>query len=271
MVQKNHRSFLKWAGGKYLLLNKIRQNLPSGHRLIEPFAGSGTVFLNTDYSNYLLADVNEDLIRCFHYLQNEKQSFIDFCKQFFQGQYNNKASFHSLRTEFNTTKDPRLKSGLFIYLNRHCFNGLMRYNQSGLFNTSFGDYKKPYFPEQEMRLFASKSSNARISCLDYVQSMEQAVPGDVIYCDPPYVPLSATSNFTTYHTGGFGPTDQENLEYMARLLAKKGIPVLISNHDVEYVQNLYATAHLIRFKVQRSISCNGDMRNKVPELLALFS
>ena len=176
----------------------------------------------------------------------------------------------NLRSEFNTTHDKRLKAALFIYLNRHCFNGLMRYNQDGLFNTSFGEYKKAYFPENEMLAFAKKALRVQIICSNYTDTMNSAVVGDVVYCDPPYVPLSVTACFTKYHTTGFGQADQENLVLMARELAKKGIPVILSNHDTDFVQHLYAGANIIRFNVQRNISCQGKNRGKAPELLALF-
>lgn len=267
---KKIRPFLKWAGGKYQLIETIRLSLPSGTRLIEPFTGAGSVFLNTHYDNYLLADINKDLIECFHWLQKEKQTFIDYCRVFFQAQYNKKDSFLSLRSEFNTTQDKRLKAALFIYLNRHCFNGLMRYNQEGVFNTSFGEYKKPYFPENEMLGFVTKAQSAEIICANYIQTMEKAVIGDVVYCDPPYVPLSITASFTNYHSSGFGRIEQEHLMSMARELAKKGIPVIISNHDTDFVQNLYAGAKIISFQVQRNISCDGNKRGKAPELLAVF-
>ena len=238
--------------------------------MIEPFVGAGSVFLNTQYENYLLADINIDLINSFHYLQKEKQPFIHYCRSFFQEHYNLKAAYLELRMEFNTTQDTRLKAALFIYLNRHCFNGLMRYNQDGLFNTSFGEYRKPYFPEHEMLAFVTKMQSAQIICSDYTKTMERAEIGDVIYCDPPYVPLSVTASFTKYHSTGFGRADQEHLVFMARACAKKGIPVIVSNHDTDFVQNLYLGAHIIRFDVQRSISCNGKRRNRAPELLALF-
>lgn len=219
----------------------------------------------------MLSDINQDLISCFHYLQDEKDIFIDFSRQFFQEQYNSKESYRYLRTEFNTTNDKRLKAALFIYLNRHCFNGLMRYNQNGLFNTSFGEYKKPYFPENEMLAFANKATYAKIMCATFSHSMSSAVPGDIVYCDPPYVPLSVTASFTKYYSEGFGRIDQENLVLMARELAKKGIPVIISNHDTDFVQKLYSGASIISFQVQRNISCQGNKRGKAPELLALFN
>jgi len=264
------RPFLKWAGGKFQIINKIRATLPKGSRLIEPFVGAGSVFLNTHYEHYLLADINQDLINCFNYLREEKQLFIEFCRQFFQEHYNSKGSFLDLRTEFNTTNDERLKSALFIYLNRHCFNGLMRYNQEGLFNTSFGEYRKPYFPENEMLAFAKKADSAQIICTNYTDSMDSAVMGDIVYCDPPYVPLSVTASFTKYHSTGFGRSDQEHLVLMARELASKGIPVIISNHDTAFTQYLYRGSSIISFDVQRNISCKGSTRGRAREVLALF-
>lgn len=118
------RPFLKWAGGKFKIINKIRTSLPKGSCLIEPFVGSGAVFLNTDYSKYLLADINADLINLFKYLKLEKRNFIHFCKQFFSAEFNTKDTFLLLRSEFNT---------------------------------AFGDYKKPYFPENEMLVFIQKA------------------------------------------------------------------------------------------------------------------
>ena len=113
------RPFLKWAGGKFQIINKIRASLPKGSRLIEPFVGSGAVFLNTDYDKFILADINADLINLFEHLRFEKHNFIHFCKQFFGDEFNKKSTFLSMRSEFNSTTDYHLKAALFLYLNRH--------------------------------------------------------------------------------------------------------------------------------------------------------
>ncbi|HCX3265786.1 TPA: Dam family site-specific DNA-(adenine-N6)-methyltransferase, partial [Legionella pneumophila] len=112
------KPFLKWAGGKFQVINKIRSSLPKGSRLIEPFVGSGAVFLNMDYGKFLLADINADLINLFEHLKYEQHDFIYFCKQFFSNEFNKKSTFLSLRSEFNSTKDTHLKAALFLYLNR---------------------------------------------------------------------------------------------------------------------------------------------------------
>lgn len=264
------RPFLKWAGGKFQVINKIRESLPVGNRLIEPFVGAGSVFLNSNYDQFLLADINNDLINTFTYLKSEKEDFIAFCSKFFINEFNTKDAFLSLRAEFNSTKDNYLKAALFLYLNRHAFNGLVRYNSSGSFNTAFGDYKKPYFPENEMLVFIQKAKRAEFRCADYSVIMEEAIKGDVVYCDPPYVPLSASANFTKYHSNNFGQEDQMRLVKLAKELAAKGIPVILSNHDTAFIQNLYQGSSIISFDVQRNISCHGSSRGRAREVLALF-
>lgn len=265
------KPFLKWAGNKYQIIEKIISVLPNGNRLIEPFVGSAAVFLNTNYPNYLLADINSDLIHLYQYLQCEGKDFINYCHIFFTPENNNEQVFYELRHLFNTTQDLRLKAALFIYLNKHCFNGLCRYNTKGQFNTPFGKYKKPYFPEREMQFFQQKSKNAIFAQMDFQQAMCSAKKGDVIYCDPPYVPLSPSANFTSYHTNGFNLSKQQELAELAKVLAKRGITVIISNHATEFTNSIYQNAQLIPFSVQRFISCNVTKRNSAPELLAVFS
>ncbi|MCR4443250.1 MAG: Dam family site-specific DNA-(adenine-N6)-methyltransferase [Peptococcaceae bacterium] len=264
------KPFLKWAGGKYRIIDRICKELAPGKRLIEPFVGSGAVFLNTDYDNYLLCDINKDLINLYLTLQQEGPQFIEYCSAFFTAENNNENRYYELRGSFNRTSDKREKAALFLYLNKHGYNGLCRYNASGEFNSPFGRYIKPYFPANEMMNFWKKSQRAEFLCCDFRDAMAQAVLGDVIYCDPPYVPLNATANFTEYSAGGFAIDDQRDLARLAQQLSEKGIPVLMSNHDTEFIRREYATAKLITFDVQRFISCDGQNRGKASEVLALF-
>ncbi|WCK52828.1 Dam family site-specific DNA-(adenine-N6)-methyltransferase [Aneurinibacillus sp. Ricciae_BoGa-3] len=264
------KPFLKWAGGKYRLVPSIKNLLPAGKRLIEPFVGSGALFLNTQYEEYLLCDANKDLITLYQTLQQEGHSFIDYCRSFFTDENNVPERFYELRNLFNMTKDLRLKSAIFLYLNRHGYNGLCRYNNKGLFNAPFGRYKKPYFPLRELRHFYEKSWSARFYIADFQDSMRQAIPGDVIYCDPPYVPLSSTANFTSYQSRGFNQQQQMLLATLAKELAQRGIPVLISNHETEFTVKAYTPAQLAYLEVQRNISCNSKNRTKAKEILALF-
>ena len=264
------RPFLKWAGGKYRLVPRIKEKLPPGKRLLEPFAGSCAVSLNTDYPAYWLNDVNPDLINLYQVLQKQGHAFIDYCHSFFTPKNNTSQKYYSLREQFNKEKSPETKAALFLYLNRHGYNGLSRYNAGGEFNVPFGRYRKPYFPEKEMVFFYEKFKNAVFTCLDFEKMMESAETGDVIYCDPPYIPLSETSNFTSYSAGGFGKKEQERLAKAAERLAKRGIETIISNHYNDFTMNIYKHADIEIFPVRRFISCNGNNRNKINEILAIF-
>ena len=154
---KNIRPFLKWPGNKYRCLASIIPALPKSNRLIEPFAGSGAVFLNSHYADYLLGEKNIHLIRLYQHLQNDKDNFIDYCAQWFQSKFNQKEAFYQLRRRFNESNNHKLKSALFLYLNRHGYNGLCRFNLKGEFNVPFGSYIKPYFPVVEMQHFHQKA------------------------------------------------------------------------------------------------------------------
>lgn len=268
---KKQRAFLKWAGGKYTLVEPIRRLLPAGDKLIEPFVGAGSVFLNTDYDQYLLNDINPDLINLYKILKRRPKTYIEDARRFFVAANNQESAYYSLREQFNQSQDPYLRSLLFLYLNRHGYNGLCRYNSKGAFNVPFGRYRAPYFPEAELEFFAEKSRKATFTCEPFQNSFRRARKGHVIYCDPPYLPLSPTANFTSYAGNGFGLDEQLILAQKATHAAKKrGIPVLISNHDTETARIFYEYAELTMLQVHRFISQNGATRNKVGELLAFF-
>ena len=240
-------------------------------RLLEPFIGSGAVFLNTDYDRYLLTDNNPDLINLYQLLKDEGQDFIHYCKRFFGDRYNTEDCYYKRRTEFNKTKNIRRKAALFLYFNRHGYNGLCRYNKKGGFNVPFGRYKRPYFPAKEMLAFHQKAQHAEFCLIDFSHSMQQAQKGDVISCDPPYYPLTPSSNFTAYSPGGFSENQQRQLAEIARDCRQRDIPVLISNHNTSFTLEVYNDAKLEHFKVRRYISCNGNKRGQAGELLALFA
>jgi DNA adenine methylase len=268
---RGQRPFLKWAGNKYRVLEKIHPLLPRGKRLIEPFAGSGALFLNSDFQRYLLMDCNNDLISLYNILKQDGAGFIDYCAQYFTPATNREERYYKLRAQFNNSDDPYLRAALFIYLNRHGYNGLCRYNADGGFNVPFGQYKKPRMPAREMLGFHHKARHASFKLGDFAQTLKSARPGDVVYCDPPYAPLSASANFTSYHSSEFGLDAQARLAQLAGQTAQRGIPVLISNHDTPYTRELYQQADIIvNFQVQRSISCNGQQRRSAGELLALY-
>lgn len=268
---KKQRAFLKWAGGKFKLIEALAEYLPEGERLVEPFVGAGSVFLNTNYSRYLLCDINHDLINLYKIVQKEPDRYIEAAKALFVPEMNDKEAYYKIRAAFNATNDPFTRSVYFLYMNRHGFNGLCRYNRKGGFNVPFGSYKKPYFPEKEIRAFSLKAQNAEFHCIGYEQAIDMTQSGDVVYCDPPYAPLSTTASFTTYVGSGFSLDDQALLARHARHTAiERGIPVLISNHDIPLTRELYHGARFGTIQVQRNISQKGSGRKKVDELMALY-
>ncbi|MFA0567106.1 MAG: Dam family site-specific DNA-(adenine-N6)-methyltransferase [Vibrio gallaecicus] len=268
---KKQRAFLKWAGGKYGLVEDIKRHLPPARKLVEPFIGAGSVFLNTDYDQYLLADINPDLINLYNLLKTDPETYIAESKRWFCAENNRKEAYLDIRAQFNDTDNVMYRSLAFLYMNRFGFNGLCRYNKKGGFNVPFGSYKKPYFPEAELEFFSEKAKKATFVCEGYSETFSRARKGCVVYCDPPYAPLSTTANFTSYSGNGFSLDDQAALADIAEKAAmERDIPVLISNHDTTLTRRLYHGADLSVVKVKRTISSKGSGRNKVNELLALF-
>ncbi|MDF1646415.1 MAG: Dam family site-specific DNA-(adenine-N6)-methyltransferase [Legionellaceae bacterium] len=265
------KPFLKWAGGKYRCLNHIISAIPQGSRLVEPFTGSGAVFLNAPHEHFLLTDANADLIALYKHLKQEGMRFIRYCEHFFCAQNNQAEVYYQYRIQFNQSKSgSRRRAALFLYLNRHGYNGLCRYNLSGQYNVPFGRYVKPYFPQKELEFFYQKSQTAQFLKADFEKTLLDAQSGDIVYCDPPYAPLSKTSQFTAYTRQKFGEPEQVRLANIAKDIANKNIPVIISNHDTPFTRDLYQGAHITSFPVRRNISCKGAQRIAVHELIAVF-
>ena len=234
----------------------IKRHLPKGECLVEPFVGAGSVFLNTDFSRYILADINSDLISLYNIVKMRTDEYVQAARELFVPETNCAEVYYQFREEFNKSQDPFRRAVLFLYLNRYGYNGLCRYNLRGEFNVPFGRYKKPYFPEAELYHFAEKAQNAFFYCESYADSMARADDASVVYCDPPYAPLSATANFTAYHTNSFTLEQQAHLAEIAEGLVERHIPVLISNHDTMLTREWYQRAKLHVVKVRRSISNN---------------
>lgn len=266
------KPFLKWAGAKTRVVPVLLPMLPAAaRRFVEPFIGSGAVFLNTNYSTNFLSDSNEDIISLYKVLKRQGGEFIERCRHLFVTSNNNEVQFYRLRDEFNTCTNTERRASLFVYLNRHCFNGLCRYNQKGEFNTPFGRYTAPQLPEDAMRVFAAKLESAELARRDFREVIRGTGFGDVVYCDPPYAPLSASANFTSYSAGGFLEKDQQDLATLCVEAARRGAILLVSNHDTPYTKSLYREAdEIVEILVSRTISCDGQTRSKAMELIARF-
>ncbi|EBS5860854.1 Dam family site-specific DNA-(adenine-N6)-methyltransferase [Salmonella enterica subsp. enterica] len=265
------RPFLKWAGGKYSLLPELYHLIPAGKRLIEPFVGGGSVFLNSDkHERFLLADVNADLINLYQMLAVVPDSVIGEAIKAFR-HLNDVENYTAIREAFNAQKlNATERAAAFLYLNRHCFNGLMRYNLDGFFNVGWGKYKAPYFPEEEIRAFRKKSRACVFMTAGFERTLRLAGDGDVVYCDPPYEPMPGTAGFTNYASGGFSWDSQVALAESCVAAHQRGAKVFISNSTAPRVIELYErhgfTLH--RVNARRSISSKGSTRETANDIVA---
>ena len=259
------RGYLKWIGGKTRLLDQLLPHLPQGKRLVEPFVGSGAVFLNTDFDEYLLADFNEDLINLHIAVRDNLKRVIKDTKELFK--HNDPIQYYKFRDEYNVSQDGYERGVLLLYLNRHCFNGLVRYNTKGLYNASYGKYKNVYYPEDELRFFHERSQNAIFKHQDFEQTLTEVQEGDVVYCDPPYIPLNHTANFTNYNKEPFNMKHQVKLKSLLEELSDKGIKVSATNSNNQTVKDLYTGFTFEELDVMRLVGCKAESRGMITELL----
>ncbi|MEP8956055.1 Dam family site-specific DNA-(adenine-N6)-methyltransferase [Enterobacter mori] len=265
------RPFLKWAGGKYSLLSELDRLIPAGKRLVEPFVGGGSVFLNSEkHESFLLADVNADLINLYQMLEVDHIRVCSLAKILFE-RANSEVAYKELRDEFNNQRmGAPERAAAFLFLNRHCFNGLIRYNRDGFFNVGWGKYEAPYFPEIEIKAFKQKSHKCVFLNAGYRRTLALAGEGDAVYCDPPYEPLPGTAGFTNYAAGGFSWADQISLAESCVAAHQRGAKVLISNSTAPRVIELYEqhgfTLH--RVDARRAISSKGSTRETAKDIVA---
>ncbi|WP_318392739.1 DNA adenine methylase [Enterobacter sp.] len=257
---------LKWVGSKARLMPRLRPHLPEGKRLVEPFAGSCAVMMNTEYDEYLIADVNPDLINLYQQIKDNADALIDWAYPWFV-EGNESLNYYESRGVFNNDDSLSLleRAAIFLYLNRHCYRGLCRYNLSGRFNAPYGHYKKPYFPTAEIKAFAEKAQRATFVTAGYMQTLAMVRAGDVVYCDPPY--LTESSNFTAYHGDGFTHLDHGKLARKLRKLAGEGVSVVASNSDIDTVHLLYAGFDLVRINAPRSVGAAATSQKTAAELI----
>ncbi|EAB4138939.1 Dam family site-specific DNA-(adenine-N6)-methyltransferase [Salmonella enterica] len=287
------RSPLKWAGGKFDVVPQLREHLPKAGYLIEPFVGGGSVFMNTDYDHYVLCDSNPALINFYRFLTTDTTALIDRSWSLFRDGGTREA-YERNRQTFNTITlaTARLRgeylewAALFLYLNRHGFNGMHRTNQKGEFNIPFGKHSLPYFPYMEMRLFADKARETmtRFVCADFRITMK-ALPDichgisfhadklsdAVIYCDPPYLPLKDKDSFTHYNGKPFTREDHRLL--VAHLIqANKlyGVRSVISNSDTEETRRIYSPFELHTLNVRRSVAASDKGRQSAKEVIGVY-
>lgn len=258
-------TILKWAGNKTAVMPELIKHLPAGPRLVEPFAGSCAVMMETDYPHYLVADINPDLINLYQVIKEDVNGFINLAERVFS-KFTTEEDYYKCRHYFNTVPlEPIDKAAYFLFLNRHCYRGLCRYNKRGLFNVPYGNYEKPYLPVDEIRAFAEKAVRVTFICASYDETLAMLQAGDVVYCDPPY-----DGTFSGYHTAGFADDEQYDLASILERRASEGHPVIVSNSDTRLIRSLYRNFTLHRISAKRSIGVAAGEGKAADELIAVL-
>lgn len=273
------KPFLRWAGGKGWLLPLLGAHAPREFETFyEPFLGSGAVLLSIPEDKKRRgSDLNVELINTFQIVRDNPKDLIRRLRLFGFSQ----SDYLDARAKFNTLKRSGgvshvEKAALFIYLNKASFNGLYRENASGDFNVPWGKRESAPVNLEKLILGASTrlrgrdiSSQTEFEVGDYIQTLRKAGPGDWVYLDPPYSPLSGTANFVGYTAGGFAAQQQEILRDEAEAAVARGALVLLSNADTPEVRNLYSGEKWRHQEVavSRSVGAMSSTRKKVPELL----
>lgn len=260
---------LKWAGGKRQLLPEIGKHISADFagRYFEPFLGGGAVFFDlttTMAPTSYLGDANAELITTYTAVRDDVEAVIAALRA--HARQHSEEHYYAVRAQ--TVRSAASVAARMIYLNRTCFNGLYRVNKAGKFNVPFGKYANPTVcDEDNLRACSRVLKYAELACADFASVLAVARSGDLVYLDPPHVPVSETGDFTAYTAAGFGVADQERLVGVARRLKETGVQVLLSNADLPAVRKLYDGFEMRSVKARRNINSKGGKRGTVGELL----
>jgi len=271
------RPFLKWAGGKRGLLAEIRERTPNfDGKYIEPFLGAGAVLFDQDPQlTKVVSDYNRDLIDVYEVIRDNPEELIATLR----AHVNTKEHYYEVRAwdrapNYYKARTKVERAARFCYINRLTYNGLYRVNSAGYVNSPYGRHQNPDWVQEAtinaVSAFLNEQDyegNYRTSILsgDYIHALNQAVPGDWVYCDPPYA-----STWTGYQSGGFTVQHQTELRDALLDLTRRGIPFLLSNSDVPLIRELYgdeSVFHTDIVTVRRAIGSNVESRGKVNEVM----
>ena len=253
------RPILKWAGGKSQLLRELLPKIPKKYgRYIEPFFGGGALFFAIQPSRAIIADSNPELINLYQAVASNVDEVIAYLKLH---KYS-KEAFYEVRKQDWTSLSSERAAARTIYLNRTCFNGLYRVNKQGQFNVPFGKYKNPKFlDEGALRAASALLYKSTIVCGDYRDVLkEHACSGYFVFLDPPYLPISAYSDFKRYTKEQFYEKNHVELAAEIQRLHELGCHVILTNSNHELVHKLYAKFKIQVVNTKRHISCNGKGR-----------
>jgi DNA adenine methylase len=260
--------FLKWAGGKRQLVQKILALAPPRiETYFEPFVGGGAVFFalaaEKRFKRAVLGDANEELILCYGEIKRDVEGVI----RVLQTHRYDKAYYYALRDRDVTAMSPPERAARLIYLNRCGYNGLYRVNRAGKFNVPFGRYTNPLICDvAKLRAAHEALRRTKLVSQDFARTLRTANKGDFVYLDPPYVPLSATASFTAYAKTPFDLSEQARLAKELRELGRRRVAALLSNSDCAETRELYPS-HREEVPVRRAINSVATGRGSVGELL----
>lgn len=262
---------LKWVGGKRQLIAQITELLPSSYATYyEPFIGGGAVFFHLQHKKVVINDFNSELVNVYKTIQSDVEGLIEDLKK----HKNESDYFYEIRALDRGDGFDKLtnveKASRIIYLNKTCFNGLYRVNSSGEFNTPFGRYKNPNIVNEITLRAVHKyltTNNITILNQDFETIFDNIKKNDFVYLDPPYDPVSKSSNFTGYNQGGFSTDDQVRLRELCDKLNKKGVKFLLSNSATDFIKEEYKDYQINIVQANRSINSNAKKRGAVDEVL----
>ena len=253
------KPIMKWAGGKTQMLSDIMPKIPKKYgKYIEPFIGGGALFFALNPDKAIIADRNPELINMYQQVADNVEAVISHLKKY----KNTKEDFYEVRSLDWLKLKKEEAAARMIYLNKTCFNGLYRVNKKGQFNVPFGKYKAPNFCDEEVLYAASDVlKKATIECGDYLSVLKKyAEPGDFIFLDPPYLPISEYSDFKRYTKEQFYEEDHIELAKEVKRLQELGCYVILTNSNHPLVHELYADYKIEVIQTKRYISCNGSKR-----------
>lgn len=297
----NAKPFLKWAGGKKQLLMEFNDRLPDNlrenkiiERYVEPFVGGGAMFffLKRHYiiKDSILLDINKELVMAYQVLKNDHKSLIHKLKDIeenhlMNGEEGRKKNYYRIRDIYNSeiecfdfenyNSQWIKRTAHLIFMNKTCFNGLFRQNKKGEFNVPFGRYENPKIcDETNLNLVNRALIDTEILCADFTDSERHIIDGTFVYLDPPYRPLTKTSNFTNYCKDGFNDFDQVKLASFYKKLDQMGAYLMLSNSDPknedindEFFDKLYSGYHIDRVSAKRNINSDASRRGTIKELI----
>ncbi len=263
------KPFLKWAGGKTSLLPELIKRVPwKFSRYFEPMVGAGALFFKLQPEKARLGDVNAELVNVYQVVRAKCDELIeDLSRHRHEKEYFLELRNADRQENYKYWSDVQ-RASRFIYLNKTCFNGLYRVNSKGQFNVPFGDYKNPNFlDEKNLRACSQVLAAARLAQADFEEIVESAEEGDFVYFDPPYVPLSESSSFTSYSKEGFGLQEQERLASCFSSLSERGVQCMLSNSDTSIVRELYGGFRIEQVFAPRAINSKATKRGAIAELI----